>query len=153
MAAADEDHDGDDARCGQNIIARPRQLNHIGVVLFECCEIENGSGEPDQDEADTFESLHEMAGGFAREDGTRPLPVSNLSRRRERVTAPARKLHKNPELLQTALLANALRRQIVRSAIRGDHQMLIPTKTSQRRMVAVRASRNGAGLQFSSPDR
>src|SRR5690242_16766695 len=59
---------------------------------------------------------------------TRQLPVSNLSRRRERITALARKLHKNPELLQTALQANAHQHQIVRPANRGDHRMPVPTR-------------------------
>src|SRR5215216_4707575 len=59
---------------------------------------------------------------------TRQWPVSNLFRRCERITAPARKLHKNPELLQMALQANAHRRQIVRPANRGDHRMPVPTR-------------------------
>src|SRR3954469_24281092 len=65
---------------------------------------------------------------LARGDRTRQWPVSNLSRRRERITAPARKLHKNPELLQTALQANAHRHRIVRPANRGDHRMSVPTR-------------------------
>src|SRR5215216_3668027 len=59
---------------------------------------------------------------------TRQWPVSNLFRRCERITAPARKLHKNPELLQMALQANAHRRQIVRPANRVDHRMPVPTR-------------------------
>src|SRR5512133_143860 len=66
--------------------------------------------------------------GLARGDRTRQWPVSNLSRSRERITAPARKLHKNPELLQTALQTTAQRRQIVRPANRGDHRMPVPTR-------------------------
>src|SRR6476620_11044529 len=65
---------------------------------------------------------------LARGDGTRRLPVSNLSCRRERITATARKLHKNPELLQTALQTNAHGHRIVRPANRGDHRMPFPTR-------------------------
>src|SRR5829696_5860159 len=66
--------------------------------------------------------------GLACEDRTRQLAVSNLFRRRERITAPARKLHNNPELLQTVLQATAHRRQIVRPANRDDHRMPVPTR-------------------------
>ena len=44
-----------------------------------------------------------------------PSPVSNLSPGRERISTAARKLHKNPELLQSAFHVFAQRRQIVRS--------------------------------------
>jgi hypothetical protein len=43
-----------------------------------------------------------------------------LLRMRERISASARKLHKNPELLQMTLQATAQRRQIVRPANQGD---------------------------------
>src|SRR4029450_9091206 len=56
------------------------------------------------------------------------MAVSNLSHMRERISASARKLHKNPELLQTPLQTNTHRRQIVRPANWGDHRMPIPTR-------------------------
>jgi hypothetical protein len=64
IAATDEDHDGDDARRRQNNVSRPPQRNQIRVVLVGCCENHNWSGEPDEDDANTFENLHEMDGGL-----------------------------------------------------------------------------------------
>ena len=43
----------------QNNVSRPPQRNQIGVVLVDCCENEDWSGEPDEDDANTLEDLHE----------------------------------------------------------------------------------------------
>jgi hypothetical protein len=118
IAAADEDQDGHDARYGQNNVSRSPQRNQIGIVLVGRSENEDWSGEPDEDDADTLEDLHEADGACG--DGTRRLPVSNLLLGRERISASARKLHKNPELLQSALQATAQRRRIVGLHTRGD---------------------------------
>jgi hypothetical protein len=59
IAAADEDHDGDDARCRQDNVYRSPQRNQIGIVLVDRCENEDSSGEPDEGDADTLEDLHE----------------------------------------------------------------------------------------------
>src|SRR5215213_6126479 len=66
IAAADKNRDGDDARGGQNNVSRPAQRNQIGIVLVGRSENEDKSGEPNQDEADSFENLHEMAGACVR---------------------------------------------------------------------------------------
>ncbi len=126
IAAADEDHDGDDTRCDQNNVSRPPKRNQIGVVLVGRCENEDRSGEPDEDDADTLEDLHKADGACG--DGTIRLPVSNLPHRRERISTSARKLHKNPELLLRVLQATAHRHQIVRSANWSDHRMPVPTR-------------------------
>ena len=117
IAAVGKEDDGDDARCRQNNVSRPPQRNQIGVVLVDGCENEDWSDEPDEDDADTLEDLHEADGACG--DGTRRLPVSNLPGMRERISASARKLHKNPELLLRVLQATAQRRQIVRPANQG----------------------------------
>ena len=114
VAAADQDNHGNDARRGQNDVSRPPQRNQIGIILVGRSEYENRTSEPDQDEADTFEDLHEKEWSLRRE--TMPSPVSNLSPGRERISKAARKLHKNPELLQSAFHIIAQPRQIVRPA-------------------------------------
>src|SRR5437879_8340177 len=55
IAAADKGHDGDDAHYRQNNVSRAPQRNQIGGILVDCYENEDRSGEPDQDEANTFE--------------------------------------------------------------------------------------------------
>jgi hypothetical protein len=62
VAAADQDNHGNDARRGQNDVSRPPQRNQIGIILVGRSEYENRTSEPDQDEADTFEDLHERMG-------------------------------------------------------------------------------------------
>src|SRR5262245_5396409 len=67
VSAADEDDDNHEARGGENDVSRPAQRNQIGIVLVGRSENEDGAGEPDQDEADTFENLHENGWGWREE--------------------------------------------------------------------------------------
>src|SRR6267142_5042075 len=62
------------------------------------------------------------------EQRTRASHVSNSFSPRERISATARKLHKNPELMQTAFQASAQWLSIVALQISDGHQMPIPTR-------------------------
>ncbi|WP_334415176.1 MULTISPECIES: hypothetical protein [unclassified Bradyrhizobium] len=59
ITAADEQNGGNHARSSQSNVSRSPQRNQIGIVFVRSSENEGYSSEPDQDQADTFETLHE----------------------------------------------------------------------------------------------
>src|SRR3954453_21763971 len=78
MSATNESDYGNKARCSQNDISRPTQHDQIRIALVGCSESEDGSSEPEQDEADTLEDLHKNE-GLVRGASDEAMPVSNLS--------------------------------------------------------------------------
>jgi len=58
-ATTNQDYGRGNACRGKDEVSRTAQRNQIGIVLVGGCKDESQPGEPDQDDADTFDDLHE----------------------------------------------------------------------------------------------
>ena len=144
-AATDQNDDDGDAHRHQCDVSSSTQRDHIGIVVVDAREQERQRGQPEQDDAATFDDRHRDSCAFAERTLRDHRRYQTCSADASAEAASAPNLHKNPESLQTALPGicttgdsqSTLRRSSTTIARRAVARNGRPSRPSKRSDVAM----------------
>ncbi len=117
-AATDQNDDDGDAHRHQCDVSSSTQRDHIGIVVVDAREQERQRGQPEQDDAATFDDRHRDSCAFAERTLRDHRRYQTCSADASAEAASAPNLHKNPESLQTPFPASA--RPTMHSPLRAE---------------------------------